>query len=125
LTGLETPDHNSLWRFWRDNRKQLREVLKHSVHLAGTLGLVAMVLHAVDGTKIQAAASMKTAKYRSLLEAALQRVGKSIDEMEASLEESADEQLHGYRLPEDRADAANARTQSAVLAGADEAGTAL
>ena len=124
LTGLERPDHNSLWRFWRDNRKQLREVLKQSVQLAGTLGLVAMVLHAVDGTKIQAAASMKTAKVRSLLEAALKRVGKSIDDMEASLEDSADEQLDGFRLPEELADARKRKDaiQRSLLA-LDEAGT--
>src|SRR5579872_5780684 len=28
LTGFIQPDHNSLWRFWRDNKKALRAVFK-------------------------------------------------------------------------------------------------
>jgi transposase len=28
LTGLIAPDHNSLWRFWRDNKKALRQIFK-------------------------------------------------------------------------------------------------
>src|SRR5262245_35901003 len=28
LTGLEKPDHNTLWRFWRDNKAAIRNVFK-------------------------------------------------------------------------------------------------
>jgi transposase len=124
LAGMEKPDHNCLWRFWRDNREQLRGVLKQSARVAAGLGLVGMVLTAVDGTKIQAAASMKTAKYRTALKAALQQVEKSIDEFETELEKSADEQLHGFRLPEGLADARKRREaiQQSLL-GLDQAGT--
>ncbi|HEY3856338.1 MAG TPA: transposase, partial [Verrucomicrobiae bacterium] len=38
LTGLIQPDHNSLWRFWRDNPKALREVFKQTVRLAVRTG---------------------------------------------------------------------------------------
>jgi transposase len=38
LTGLIQPDHNSLWRFWRDNQKALREVFKQTVRLAVRTG---------------------------------------------------------------------------------------
>ena len=46
LTGLIAPDHHSLWRFWRDNKKALRAVFKQSVQL---------VLQALAGPKIPAA----------------------------------------------------------------------
>jgi transposase len=58
LTGMIRPDHNSLWRFWRDNKKALREVFKRSAQLATETGLVGLVLQALDGTKIQAAARL-------------------------------------------------------------------
>ena len=57
LSGLIQPDHNSLWRFWRDNQKALRAVFKQTVQVAWRSGCVGLVLQAVDGTKIEAAAS--------------------------------------------------------------------
>lgn len=105
LTGLETPDHNTIWRFWDENREQLRGLLKQSVHVAADMGLVGMVLNAVDGTKVQAQASLKTGKYRRLLKPALEKVEDSIGEMEKRLQESAGDELNSYRLPEGLADA--------------------
>ena len=40
LTGLIQPDHNSLWRFWRDNKKALRAIFKQSVQVAVGSGAV-------------------------------------------------------------------------------------
>src|ERR1700722_6600240 len=57
LAGCQQPDHNSLWRFWRDNKAGLRAVFKRSAQLALEAGLVGLVLQALDGTKLQAAAS--------------------------------------------------------------------
>src|SRR5215213_3314337 len=57
LTGTLQPDHNSLWRFWKENKKALREVFKQTVRVAVQTGAVGLVLQAVDGTKIEAAAS--------------------------------------------------------------------
>ena len=54
LTGMHYPDHNALWRFWRDNRKVIGEVFRQTVQLALKLELVDIVLNAVDGTKIAA-----------------------------------------------------------------------
>jgi transposase len=124
LAGFERPDHNVLWRFWRDNREQMRRVLRQSVQVAAGLGLARLVLTAVDGTKIRAAASMKTAKYRAALEAALRRVEKSIDEFETEMEKSADDQLDGVRLPEGLADARRRREAiQRSLLELDQAGT--
>lgn len=54
LSGALQPDHNTLWRFWRDNRKALRKLFDQSVSVAVKNGLVGLVLQAVDGTRIQA-----------------------------------------------------------------------
>ena len=54
LTGLIAPDHNSLWRFWRDNQKALRAIFKQTVRLAVNTGAVGFALQALDGTKLPA-----------------------------------------------------------------------
>lgn len=105
LTGNEHPDHNTLWRFFRDNKEAIRKVFKQSVKVAIDANLVGMVLHAVDGTKIEAQASCKTAYYREKLKKALERVDASITEMEDLLEASEEAGIGNYRLPEDLADA--------------------
>jgi transposase len=61
LTGLEKPDHNTLWRFWRDNKKAIRRVFKETLQMAAKAKLTGLILHAVDGTKIETAASKKGA----------------------------------------------------------------
>ena len=59
LAGMMTPDHNTLWRFWRDNRKAMKALLKKVVGIAVDAGVVGAVLHAVDGTKIAAVSSRR------------------------------------------------------------------
>ena len=44
LTGMIQPDHNSLWRFWRDNQKALRAIFKQTVQLALHTGAVGLAL---------------------------------------------------------------------------------
>lgn len=104
LTGNQQPDHNTLWMFFRNNRKAIRKILKQSVRVAAASGLVGMVLHAVDGTKIQAKGSTKTASYRAKLEKALKRVDSSIAELERSVQESSEDELSSYCLPEELSD---------------------
>jgi len=124
LTGNEHPDHNTLWRFFDDNKEAIRKVLKQSVKVATDANLVGMVLHAVDGTKIEAQASRKTAYYRKKLKKALDRVDASITEMEKLLEASEEVGIDSYRLPEDLADAEKCREKiRKSLAELDEAGT--
>jgi transposase len=100
LTGRHTPDHNTLWRFFRENRRALREVFRAGVRVAAEQGLIGMVGHAVDGTKIRAVASGRTMEKRKDLEKALAQVEKSIVEMEAAIEKAEQEEAGEYRLPE-------------------------
>jgi transposase len=99
LTGRHAPDHNTLWRFWRENRKALREVFRAGVKVAAGQGLVGMIGHAVDGTKIRAVASRRTVEHREELEKALARVDASIAEMEAAVEAAEQEERGESRLP--------------------------
>jgi len=100
LTGRHTPDHNTLWRFFRENRRALREVFRAGVRVAAAQGLIGMVCHAVDGTKIRAVASGRTMEKRKDLEKALAQVEKSIVEMEVAIEKAEKEEAGEYRLPE-------------------------
>src|SRR5438093_2630913 len=52
LTGLQKPDHNTLWRFYEEHRREMRHLLRRTVRTAVKAGLVDLALQAVDGTKI-------------------------------------------------------------------------
>lgn len=123
LTGRETPDHNTLWRFWNEHRVQLRDLLKESIKVAKDLGLVGMVLHAVDGTKIPAQAASRSGLHRRVLELSEKKIEESIQKMEDGLASSAAES-EGYRLPPELADARKRKQQiEASLESLRKAGT--
>jgi len=101
LTGMIAPDHNSLWRFWRDNKPALRALFKQSVQLAVKAGLVGLALQAVDGTKVQALASSHTGWTRKHMEKLLALLDAELDETEKQLDaDQPDSTDRGYRLPE-------------------------
>lgn len=105
LCGMLQPDHNSIWRFWRDNKKVLRLVFKRSAELAVEAGLVGFVLQALDGTKIQAVSSGHTGWTKKQLQELLQALDRELDETEVHLtQEAAPEQTSSYRLPTDLAE---------------------
>jgi transposase len=100
LTGMQAPDHNTLWRFWRDNREALRKLFKTVLQVAAKAGLVGMVLHAIDGTKIQARCSTDTAHHAALLKKALKKIDALIEEMMTSMKPEDAPAESGIRLPE-------------------------
>jgi transposase len=100
LTGRHAPDHNTLWRFWKENRAALRQVFREGVKVAADSGLVGLICHAVDGTKIRVASSRGGVEHRAPLERALGRVEASIREMEAAVEAAEGKEEGEYRLPE-------------------------
>jgi len=81
LTGMHEPDHNTLWRFFRENRRALRNVFKQVVRVAAKAELIGLVLHAVDGTKMTGASSRRTAWHKADLEKVLKRLDESIEQM--------------------------------------------
>jgi len=100
LSGLIQPDHNSLWRFWRDNQKALRGIFKQSVQLAVRTGAVGLALQALDGTKIEAAASGYSGWSKEYMERLLSQLDAALDQIQIQvLEENRDVEPAGYRLP--------------------------
>ncbi len=100
LTGLIQPDHNSLWRFWRDNKKALRHIFKQTVQVAMHTGAVGLALQALDGTKIQAAASTPHGWSKKYMEKLLVQLDAALDDRELKVvAENTDVEQPGYRLP--------------------------
>ncbi len=104
LTGMHYPDHNSLWRFWRDNRKALKELFRQTVKLALRTGLIDMALHAVDGTKITARASTHTVWNRARLAKLEQELDRRIEQGMKEVERAEARETGEYRLPEELSD---------------------
>lgn len=101
LTGMHYPDHNTLWRFWRDNQKAIKKVFHKTVRVALDAGLIGMVVHAVDGTKIQACSSTQTMWRKKSLEKLLNRVEGSIQAMAAEIKRSEKKESEEYHLPDE------------------------
>jgi transposase len=99
LSGMQSPDHTTLFRFWRDNQKAIRKLFKQLLQVAASLDLVGMVLHAVDGTKILSAASPYKAWHRTSLEKTMKELDRAIDEIMKETEQSS-EAAGECRLPE-------------------------
>lgn len=101
LSGMNYPDHNTIWRFFRKNRETLKEVFKQTVKIAVKSDMVGFVVQAVDGTKIKADSS----KYRSIhkddLTELLSKLDESIEEIHLKIvnTEEAEHFNPEYNLP--------------------------
>lgn len=100
LSGMIAPDHNTLWRFWRDNKKAVQGVYKQTVQVAFKSGAVGLALQALDGTKIEAAASGYSAWSKEYMEKLLGALDASLEQKELQVvEENANLEGPGPRLP--------------------------
>jgi transposase len=118
LTGNHAPDHNTLWRFWRENRGALRELFKKSVQVAVKSGLVSLLLQAVDGTKIAAVSSTAKAWHSDILEKKLERLDAAMEEIEGQTERNEACETGSCRLPEALTEAKKRR--EAIAAALEE-----
>jgi transposase len=124
LTGMNEPDHNTLWRFFSENKKALRNVFKQVVRIALKAKLLGLVLHAVDGTKIIAHASRSGGLHKVNLEKALRKLDQSIEEAMGKIETAEVEEQGEYRLPEELREKGQLREKiKAALEEMKEAGT--
>ncbi len=103
LTGQNYPDHNTLWRVFNKHKKLMKKVFRQSVRVAVDTGIVGLVLHAVDGTKIRASCSKRTALHRDDLKELLKEAEAEVESMISEVEHSAREagakefRLHGWK----------------------------
>lgn len=105
LVTMHRPDHNTLWRFWRDNNKAIKKLFKETVNTAINLKLVSFVLGAVDGSKIRALSSNKWLMNEKDIEKLLKKVDESISDLEKDIERSQREDLDcDTRLPKELED---------------------
>jgi transposase len=89
LTGMNSPDHNTLWRFWSLNKTALRVVFRQVVVVAYDSGLVGLAVHAVDGTKIRACSSSRSGCHKKELGEMLKHLDVSIEQAISEIESSA------------------------------------
>lgn len=82
LTGWQHPDHNSLWRFYKAHRDEMRHLFKLTVRTAVKMDLVDLAVQAIDGTKIAANAAKDRTYDAQGLEKLLARTEKIIEELE-------------------------------------------
>lgn len=96
LMGMQQPDHNTLWGYYRDHRQAMRRLLKETVGTAAAMGLLSLAVQAVDGTKVAASAATDRTYDAESLARLLARAEEAIRELEAQNEggeEAVDERL--------------------------------
>jgi transposase len=98
LTGLQRPDHNTLWRFYQEHREGMRLLLKHTVRTAIAAGLVDLALQAVDGSKVSGSAAKDQIHDAACLQRLLTRTEAAIAKLEA--QNRGGEEAPPARLPE-------------------------
>lgn len=111
LTGNLHPDHTTLARFFSSNRKAMQPLFKRVVQLATRTGLVGFALHALDGTKMQAASSTDTALHRKRLEEQLQRLDALVETQMKEAEQAETEEADSYAMPEEMKDPTKRRAE--------------
>jgi transposase len=99
LTGNLHPDHNTLWRFFADNKKALRPLFKRILQVATEAGLVGYALHALDGTKMAAASSRDTAQHRATLQRQLKQIDSLVDAQMAEVDKAEQQEAASYAMP--------------------------
>ena len=102
LTGWQHPDHNTLWRFYRDHRQPMRSLFRRTVRTAVKMELVDLAVQAVDGTRVLANASLYRTHDAQEMERLLNRLEKAIADLEAQNE--AGEDAPAVHLPGELAD---------------------
>ena len=90
LTGWQHPDHNTLWRFYKGHRDEMRHIFKLTVKTAVSMNLVDIAVPAIDGTKIAANAAKDRTYDAKGLKRLLERTEEVIHALEQENESNDD-----------------------------------
>jgi transposase len=104
LTGRNNPDHNTIWRFFDENKKAISSLFVKVTYVARENGLLGLVLHALDGTKIRAQVSDASGWHKKTLEQKLATLENGIKEIMRELEQSGEKDDGRYLLSEKLSD---------------------
>lgn len=120
LTTMQSPDHNTIWRFFKKHKKRLKKIFKHTVKLAVLNDMVGFALQAVDGTKIKADVSKRNLLYGPDLHELLKIVDQSIERANEQIEkqEKVEKGRPSDRLPKNLND--KRKLQSLIKEGLEE-----
>ena len=97
LTGMQRPDHVTLWRFYKYNRAAMKKLFKYTVKLSVEAGFVGFALQAIDGSKVPVASS-KSLKDMAALNRLLQQVDAEIAALEEENGQDQDDPPGNQRL---------------------------
>ncbi|HEU4534918.1 MAG TPA: transposase, partial [Polyangiaceae bacterium] len=118
-------DHVTLWRFFADHKPALKALFRRVVQVAAEAGLVGFALHALDGTKLQAAGSTETAWHKDALAKRLATLDAWVEAEVARVERTEAAAEPSYAMPASLADAEARRAElRAALARLEQAETA-
>jgi transposase len=98
LTGWQAPDHNTLWRFISSNTFLISRLFKEVTHVASSLGLVDMVLQALDGTRLRSSVSTRTSCDAEKLELMLKDLDSGIKEIMGTIKSQHDTEERELKL---------------------------
>ena len=101
LSGMNYPDHNTLWRFFRNNRLSIKNVFKQTVKLAVKNDMIGFALQAVDGTKVMADVCKRRSLHRADINRLILSLDESLEEVLSGIEsrEELESGLPEYNLP--------------------------
>lgn len=99
LTGMNAPDHNSLWRFLDSNQKAISQLFKQSIRVAVRCEMVGMAVHAIDGTKIKSNSSWGKMSSSEGLEKMQEKLDRSVADFMTEIERQEREEMGEYKLP--------------------------
>jgi transposase len=122
LTAWQHPDHNTLWRFYKEHRGEMRHLFKLTVRTAVKMNLVDLAVQAVDGSKVQANAAKDRTYNSESLRRLLQHTDMVIQELEKQNE--AGDSPPPVHLPEklSKAQALRTKIKAAIEQLAEEDG---
>jgi len=101
LSGMQYPDHNTLWRFFKDHKHIIKNLFKKSGQIALKNNMIGFVAFAIDGTKIPANINHDKVLHKSDLEKLEKSLDRRANELEQEIEKRNQNLEPTDKLPEE------------------------